>query len=167
MGVWLVTMPRVAGWSGSGPAACRLGLEGCLLDGALAEAMGVGYRDFLGGGDAGLALGVAMETKRRVAEILMVETGAGEDVGGVGEVVEHGEGRRLRRACRTFQHPANPAGNPRGLAQVMDPNRIRQPADAAWLDIDVTAALELQRGHRLPDPDDAFIESDRGTNLLL
>ena len=73
----------------------------------------------------------------------------------------------MARADGAFEHAADPAGDARGPAQVVNLHRVRQPADAARLDVHVAAALQARSPARLAAGRDAFVEADRRADLRL
>ena len=138
-----------------------------VLDGQLLQPLGDRLGQPCRGGDAGHSRGGGVKLQRRVGEVLVVEAAAGKDVGRVGEVVEHRQGGAEGGAGGAFEHPADPAGDARPLADVVDRHCTRQPAHATRLDVHVAAASQGDRLHRPPRVRDALIEADGRLDLGL
>jgi len=137
------------------------------VGGHFLEAGGVGGWDLVPGLDAGGVVGEGGESDGLFGEVLGIEAAGGEDVGGVGEVVEHGEGDADGDAGAAFEHAADPAGDAGPLAEVVDFERVGESAAASGLDVDVFAGAEGDGFFGGADGVDTFVEADGCFDIAL
>src|SRR5215813_7568760 len=132
--------------------------EGHVLRRPLLEEIGIRLlRDARHAGGRHLA-GTAQHDLR-LAQVVVVEVGRGEDVPRVGEVGQGGQLRADRPAHRALQHPADPAGDAVLGAQGLDVAGGGEAAHAGHLDVDDLAAAQANSGPHVREALGALVET--------
>ena len=109
----------------------------------------------------------ADQFQRRVGEVFAIEPRAGEDVGGIGEVIgSMASATQWLAPTALSSMPPTQQGMPAAWQALWIFTAIRQPADAAGLDVHVAAALQSNRLLGLAEAGDALVEADRRADLL-
>ena len=92
---------------------------------------------------------------------------AGGNVAGKRKIRERRHGDVVRAADAGFEHAAAPDRNGIRLAKIVNAARGSVSADAAEFDVDDFAGADFDRGARVFDIVDAFIEANRRFDLAL
>src|SRR3984957_6689907 len=96
----------------------------------------------------------------RVDDIFVPITAAGRDVAGKSEARQSGHGNVMRAPDSRLQHSAAPNGDGEFTAPFLHSARFGVAADAAELDVDDPAGIQLDGSESVSGVVDAFVEAD-------